>query len=263
MTKICSKCKCELDIIYFDKNKCSKDGYNNWCKSCKQKYYFEYYKKIKDNKSKNNIKEGYKICSKCKLEKIISEFSNNGKYNYCKDCCKIYYKENKEKLIEYFNTYNKSDAHKLAVKKYRQEHKEQEALIQKIKYQNNVDMRINRSISGGIWSCIKGNKSNRHWEELVNFSFSQLKEHLESQFTPEMNWDNYGKFGWHIDHIIPKRSLPYNSYEDLNFKICWHIDNLRPLWYNENLSRPKDGKDVNLDKLKQQIIKSIKREEMI
>lgn len=110
-------------------------------------------------------------------------------------------------------------------------------------------------------SCIKGNKANRHWEDLVDFTLEELKEHLESQFTPEMSWDNYGKYGWHIDHIIPKRSLSYASPDDLNFKICWHLSNLRPLWYLENLSRPKDGKDINLTVLKQQIIDDIERKE--
>lgn len=260
MTKICSKCKRLLDVECFDKNKTTKDGYNCWCKNCKRNYYYEQHKKTKAPEIKIP-KEGYKFCQKCGLEKSLSEFYKDGQYGYCKNCSKIYYKENKDRLTDYFNVYNKSDAHKKAVRKYRVEHKEQELQSQRTRYQNNLDMRINRSISGGIWSCIKQNKANQHWEDIVDFTFEQLKEHLESQFTPEMNWNNYGKYGWHIDHIIPKRSLPYTSPDDLNFKICWHLNNLRPLWYLENLSRPKDGSDVNLVALKQQIIEDIKRKE--
>lgn len=260
MTKTCSKCKRVLDVECFDKNPRTTDGYNNWCKICKRNYYYEHYKKTKAPEIKIP-KEGFKYCQKCNIEKPLTDFSKNGQYGYCRECSKLYYQENKEKLTIYFGKYNKSDAHRQAVQKYRKEHKEQELQLQRTKYQNNLDMRINRSISGGIWSCIKGNKANRHWEDLVDFTLEELKEHLESQFTPEMNWDNYGKYGWHIDHIIPKRSLFYTSPNDLNFKICWHLSNLRPLWYLENLSRPKDGKDINLTVLKQQIIDDIKRKE--
>ena len=52
-------------------------------------------------------------------------------------------------------------------------------------------------------------------------------------FTPEMNWSNYGKFGWHIDHIIPLDSA---NTEDEMYKLC-HYTNLQPLWWSENLSK--------------------------
>ena len=49
-----------------------------------------------------------------------------------------------------------------------------------------------------------------------------------------MSWKNYGVY-WHIDHIIPQSDLPYTSMEDDNFKLCWALDNLRPLEAKQNL----------------------------
>lgn len=251
MTKTCSKCGSEKDLSQFDKNKCSKDGYNNWCKTCKRNYH--YARKGLVPPEIKIPKQGFKFCQKCGLEKSLNEFCDNGKYAYCYDCNKLYYQENKEKLTNYFDIYNKSDRHKEAVRKYRRNNKERELRMQRERYQNNIDMRLNRSISGGIWSCIKINKNYRHWEILVNYTFEELKEHLEKQFKPGMTWDNYGE--WHIDHIIPKKSLKYNSEKDDNFKVVWGLANLRPLWANENRCRPEDGSDVP-EELKQYIIRT-------
>ena len=75
-------------------------------------------------------------------------------------------------------------------------------------------------------------------EENCGYDEKKLVEHIESQFTPEMNWDNYGqlgtsisrdKFCWNIDHIKPKSSFRYETLNDKEFIECWSLDNLRPL----------------------------------
>lgn len=45
-----------------------------------------------------------------------------------------------------------------------------------------------------------------------------------------MTWENYGKNGWHIDHIIPKSFFKFDSQEHPAFKACWALSNLQPLW---------------------------------
>jgi len=63
-----------------------------------------------------------------------------------------------------------------------------------------------------------------------------------------MTWKNYGSYcvnlwddndcstwTWNIDHIIPQSKLPYISMDDDNFKICWALENLRPLSAKQNL----------------------------
>ena len=59
--------------------------------------------------------------------------------------------------------------------------------------------------------------------------------HLETSFNNGMTWDNYGK--WHVDHIIPKNSFNYTSPEDKEFKECWELKNLQPLWAGDNLRK--------------------------
>ena len=52
--KICSKCKQNLLIENFNKNIISKDGYNNWCKTCQKEYDKIYYKENIDKCRESN-----------------------------------------------------------------------------------------------------------------------------------------------------------------------------------------------------------------
>jgi hypothetical protein len=62
----------------------------------------------------------------------------------------------------------------------------------------------------------------------------ELKAHLESQFTEGMTWDEFFDGRIHIDHIIPRMNFNYTSPNDLQFKQCWALSNLRPIWPKEN-----------------------------
>ena len=62
--------------------------------------------------------------------------------------------------------------------------------------------------------------------------------------------------GWHIDHIVPKNVFNFNSYNDIEFKACWSLENLRPIWCTNNWQRPKDGSDIEMTK--EQLINKVK-----
>jgi len=84
---------------------------------------------------------------------------------------------------------------------------------------------------------LKRNKNGYHWEKLVGYTLDNLIQHLESQFKEGMTWDNQGK--WHIDHIRPIFSFDFDSYKDKEFRQCWALDNLQPLWAKDNLRKNK------------------------
>jgi len=60
-----------------------------------------------------------------------------------------------------------------------------------------------------------------------------LIAHLESKFQEGMSWENYGKNGWHLDHIIPLSAFDLTDPEQL--KIACHYTNIQPLWARDNL----------------------------
>ena len=78
-------------------------------------------------------------------------------------------------------------------------------------------------------------KSGRSWTGLVEYTLEDLVIHLERQFLPGMSWENYGR--WHIDHIIPCSSFEFESPDDPEFKSCWALSNLRPLWAKDNIRK--------------------------
>ncbi len=63
----------------------------------------------------------------------------------------------------------------------------------------------------------------------------QLVAHLESQFQPGMNWDNWTFRGWHIDHKKPLAAFDLNDPEQL--KIACHYTNLQPMWAVEHFRK--------------------------
>jgi len=73
----------------------------------------------------------------------------------------------------------------------------------------------------------------------VGYTLQELKKRIESKFQPGMSWDNWGRGPdkWHIDHIIPISAFNFTSVDDLDFKRCWALKNLQPLWEPQNLSK--------------------------
>ena len=98
----------------------------------------------------------------------------------------------------------------------------------------NIMFRLNQQMSAAIHSSLRGNNNSRHWETLVGYTLDELRRHIEKQFTDGMTWQNRGKYGWHIDHIIPQSVFNFTKPEHLDFKKCWALSNLQPMWAKDN-----------------------------
>ena len=77
--------------------------------------------------------------------------------------------------------------------------------------------------------------TSRKIEEMLGYTMDDLRIHLERQFTKGMNWEKFSKGKIHIDHIRPKKSFDLSDYEE--WKACWGLPNLQPLWAKENLRK--------------------------
>lgn len=76
---------------------------------------------------------------------------------------------------------------------------------------------------------------NGKYFEILGYTIEDLINHLESQFKDGLTWDNYGE--WHVDHKRPISSFNFTNVDDDEFKQCWSLSNLQPLWGRDNLSK--------------------------
>jgi hypothetical protein len=161
------------------------------------------------------------ICSRKKTNEYQKQYYIHNK-SQCLLNMKQYRDKSKDKLNTYYSEYYKEN------KEHIQEVKRK---YKKKRYQTDPEYRLRRNISRMITAALKQPRKVSCLEKL-DYSITDLKSHLESKFIDGMTWENYGE--WQIDHIIPQSKLIYSSMEDENFKKCWSLDNLQPLWKIDN-----------------------------
>ena len=103
---------------------------------------------------------------------------------------------------------------------------------------------VDRNIRQSIAIAMKKNTQFK-WGEIVGYTSSQLREHIEKEFSEGMTWDNYGK--WVVSFHVPRRCYTFNSIRDIDFKNFWSLKNLTPRWKNDAQHQKKqiDIDEVN------------------
>ncbi len=209
-----------------------------------------------------------KICKTCQLTLPSESFYFSTRHKdrltaECKECCKFkrkrWYQNNKERakktnrdwdkanpdkkreylrrakekmgdkaLREYHCNYNKLNKERLSKRKKERHHE---------RLKNDFYYKLKRQLRRRIFMAFKRAKTSKSTStyELVGCPLPELKKHIESKFCEGMSWDNHGKFGWHIDHIIPCSSFDLTILEEQ--KKCFHYSNLQPLWAADNLRK--------------------------
>ena len=76
----------------------------------------------------------------------------------------------------------------------------------------------------------------------MGYTLAAFMIHIEKLFKPGMTWQNYGE--WEIYHIIPQSLWNFTTSKDPEFKKCWALNNLQPLWSCNN--KIKDTKLITI-----------------
>lgn len=172
-----------------------------------------------------------KKCSKCNIEKDLSEFNSrkgikNGKRPECKVCGKevrnLYYErpEIKTQQKTYICEYIKNNSDKVKSRRNKWFRK---------KTETDILFRLRRNLRNRIYKFI--GKCSIRTKDIVGIESHELKIYLENQFNDGMCWENYGE--WQIDHIIPLSSA---ITEEEIYKLCYYT-NLQPLWKIDNIKK--------------------------
>ena len=122
-------------------------------------------------------------------------------------------------------------------KRYRDnpENKRKRRVWDQNKRGTDINHRLRINLRNRLNSAIKNKQKAGSSIRDLGCSIEDFKIWIEQQFQPGMTWGNYGKTGWHIDHIIPLHSVDLTDRKQ--FKKACHWFNLRPLWAEENYSR--------------------------
>lgn len=68
---------------------------------------------------------------------------------------------------------------------------------------------------------------------ILGTDWNSFKTHIENLFVDGMTWDNYGIYGWHIDHKRPlSHAITIDDLKELN-----HYTNLQPMWAEDNIKK--------------------------
>ena len=222
--KICPICKKEFTL------KASRQKY--CCNKCRKEA-----KRIASNLwyHKNKIIVE-KTCLLCNI-KFIPKHPNQ---KYCSSEC-----AKKQKSINYTKIYRKT---------YEQKHKEKIAKTKKEWYNKNKDkinenkrlriktdynFKMKKWCRQQIKRCLNSKKT-KHTFDILGYTPEQLKQRLEMNFKPDMNWGNYGKV-WNIDHRKPLCKfnfvLPDGTPNYEQIRLANSLANLKPLYCSDNFSK--------------------------
>lgn len=211
-----------------------------------------------------------KRCFTCKTEKPLSEFASDkspkrkdGKSPYCLCCSrerdrlryqdpimkqrkienkKRYYRRHKDSILKRNRTWahaNKDKVNALCLARIR---------AKQATPCGNIELRLLRKIRCSVKRLAEKGIPTQ-WTSVLGYSFEDLQHHLESLFSAGMTWDRLLAGEIEIDHVIPRCSFYYETVQDPDFKACWSISNLAPIWKLDNRAkgdRMPDGSNGRL-----------------
>jgi hypothetical protein len=194
---------------YYLKNK-NKEGYKQNAARANKNYY-------KKNKEKiNNVSKAWAKEHK----ELVKERSQKKSKQYSQ----TYYQKNKEKVKESNKRWRhkNKETHKEINKRYKEARRQRDSMF--------VFKEKLRACVRSSFRRIKNNKFS-DTQKLLGCSWEEAKVYIESLFIEGMSWENHGNGPgtWNIDHV-----RPVCTFEEHELHLMNRIQNLQPLWWEEN-----------------------------
>lgn len=152
-----------------------------------------------------------------------------------------YRKKTKEEVLSEHRRYLDKDRQKETSERWRKSNPSRVAAMRRrARVKRNLNPtfvtadRMRASMGSSLRHQGREGKRRRSWEDLVGYSIHDLMTHIERQFTKGMTWEKYLNGEIHLDHIVPIAAFSFTSASDPDFKACWALTNLRPIWRREN-----------------------------
>ena len=184
-----------------------KEYFRNYYLSNKSK--IDLYKKNWYIKNKDEIRQKASLYRLKNRDKIIQNKQN-------------YYTKNKSKIQSHQKQYYSSNRTKI----YN---------YVKNKLKNDINYKLSHSLRRRMNNALKNIQKCGSAITDLGCNIQYFKHYIESKFLDGMTWDNYGKSGWHLDHIIPLSSFDLSDRSE--FLEACNYTNYQPLWAEDNISK--------------------------
>ncbi len=189
-----------------------------------------------------------KICTHCQTSKPIKEFSKKtGErlQSRCKACFTLMLREyrviNQEAISSRRRAAYKTDPTKYNEQNKRSYRKHRTARVQAVsryvrqKLKTDRKFKLTKIVRDRFKKALRNKYKGGSAIKNLGCSIDFLVKYLEERFAPGMSWNNYGRFGWHIDHIRPLSAFDLSDPAQVA-QAC-HYSNLQPLWASDNLRK--------------------------
>lgn len=209
---ICARCDADITENCFRTYK--NGSKRSICKKCDNDADKEYKKSKRRTRQESTLVQ----CSRCEQTKALKEFAKLKKYD--KKICALCYPQ----YVSECKTQWCADERK-----------------------RNANYRIKKSLAARLRTVLRKETTTMTY---IGCNVQFLREWLAYNFTPEMNWDNYGTY-WFIDHVIPISKFDLtNSKQTL---ICWNWTNLMPVTFKYNCSKKNSIDDKQIEDVKKKL----------
>lgn len=139
---------------------------------------------------------------------------------------------NRERRLAQIRAYQQANRDTLLAKK-----RERERARFRDLYGKDLEYTLRHRLRALLRVTVKLGREGRRLHQVLGYTTAELRAHLELQFTKGMTWEKVLAGEIEIDHIVPVASFNITSFECPEFRACWGLANLRPMWASENRSK--------------------------
>ena len=154
---------------------------------------------------------------------------------------KEYYQRTKKRQLEYSRAYHAAHSEKASARqrRYRENNPERYNEYQRDytrqRRKEDMDYKIRAYLRRRLHKALKRNQKTGSAVSDLGCSIAAFTLYIENQFEEGMTWDNWGKDGWHLDHVLPLASFDLTNRMEFLEAANWL--NYQPLWADDNIRK--------------------------
>jgi len=197
--KVCTQCGLSKDVSLFYKQAANKDGIKSECADC----------------NKERVKKGYNRKIEERRAAKKEQFWQNRETILKRN--RESYQRNKESWKKHKKEYTVKNKGKIRIRANK---------FEKRKRKEDPKWKLIKNYRDRIRKACNSSKLPKSKIKYLGCTGEEFKAHLESKFTSDMNWNNYGSY-WVVDHIIP---ISWFNVENESCRNkAFHYTNTQPL----------------------------------